>query len=333
MTEGRLARPYGPANGPPGGQGANLPSLGPAERALHTAKRKEIYERLYPHTKPGVAQGLGMVRSAIKKAGGQVGPEVDRAFVRVIAKATGLSDRTAKRDAARGKQVKVLAEVRCRLTCPARRTSGPTSGGDVTGMVLKMVRHPSTAFGPMSLVHRDHVSSDTADSFNSFGAMYAARGFHFAAGLFGIEGSHLQLSVRNGMAGYSANLREQEKLPPEQKKPRRPVGEVASMAISAVVLEALALELVLKVRLYRAGKTPPKSHNLATLFAKLPASERREITQRFRASRQPGALTLGQLLAYSAEAFEQWRYMHEHERVEASVSDMREAFDVLAYGL
>ena len=217
-----------------------LPSLGPAEWALHTAKRKEIYERLYPHTKAGVAQGLGMVRSAIKKAGGQVGPKVDRAFVRVIAKATGLSDRTAKRDAARGKQVKVLAEVRCRLTCPARRTSGPTSGGDVTGMVLKMVRHPSTAFGPMSLVHRDHVSSDTADSFNSFGAMYAARGFHFAAGLFGIRGnaSPVERTEWHGrIFGQPTRTREAAS---EQKKPRRPVGEVASMAISAVVLEVVS---------------------------------------------------------------------------------------------
>ena len=33
--------------------------LSPAENALHTAKRKEVYERIHPETKAGAAQELG----------------------------------------------------------------------------------------------------------------------------------------------------------------------------------------------------------------------------------------------------------------------------------
>jgi ParB/RepB/Spo0J family partition protein len=84
--------------------------LSPAERALHIGRRKELYERLHPTTKAGVAQGLGMVRAAIKRAGGQVGPKVDH-FTEALAKATGHSRRKIKRDTTRAKRCVVLDDI------------------------------------------------------------------------------------------------------------------------------------------------------------------------------------------------------------------------------
>lgn len=76
-------------------------NLSPVETALHMARRKELYEKLHPTTKAGIAQGLGMVRSALKKAGGQVGPEVEDTFSKAISKAIGQSRRTVKRNITR----------------------------------------------------------------------------------------------------------------------------------------------------------------------------------------------------------------------------------------
>ena len=76
-------------------------NLSPAETAAHIGRRKELYENLYPTTKAGIAQGLGMVRAAIKKAGGQIGPEVEASFTEAIAQATGQSRRTVKRNVTR----------------------------------------------------------------------------------------------------------------------------------------------------------------------------------------------------------------------------------------
>ena len=104
--------------------------------------------------------------------------------------------------------------------------------------------------------------------------------------------------------------------------------------VSSTVLEALALELVLKVRLDLAQVGIQRTHNHAELFAKLPASEKQQAELRYQASRYPGMrATLEEALEYSAEIFEQWRYLHERPQVEASMGEMQRAFEALAHGL
>jgi ParB/RepB/Spo0J family partition protein len=74
--------------------------LSPAERAMHVAKRKEIYERIHPETKHG-AVGRGRKKSS----------QDAKSFAEETARATGQHRATVARDAARGTHVKVLAEV------------------------------------------------------------------------------------------------------------------------------------------------------------------------------------------------------------------------------
>jgi hypothetical protein len=107
----------------------------------------------------------------------------------------------------------------------------------------------------------------------------------------------------------------------------------SGIPISAVVLEALALELILKVRLDQASKPVPKSHDHAVLYADLPAAEKEEAARRYRNSRDPPMpTTLAEVLTESAKAFEQWRYIHEQKQVGANPEDMRRAFEALAHG-
>jgi ParB/RepB/Spo0J family partition protein len=78
--------------------------LSPAENALHTAKRKEIYERIHPETKAGVAGGRPK-KTSLKLR------EVSEGFVKSTSKASGKSRASVARDATRGKNVKVLTQV------------------------------------------------------------------------------------------------------------------------------------------------------------------------------------------------------------------------------
>jgi ParB family transcriptional regulator, chromosome partitioning protein len=74
--------------------------LTPAERAAHTAQRKEIYERLYPETKKG-ATGRG--RKKIRR----IGEASHVRFTKATAAETGQSERTVQRDAKRGEQERI----------------------------------------------------------------------------------------------------------------------------------------------------------------------------------------------------------------------------------
>ena len=77
--------------------------LTPAEMAMHTVRRKELYEIVHPATKHG-----GDRKS--KESSGQVG-HLNERFTKETAKKTGQSERKVRRDAGRGKNVKVLADV------------------------------------------------------------------------------------------------------------------------------------------------------------------------------------------------------------------------------
>jgi ParB family chromosome partitioning protein len=101
-------------------------TLDAAQRALFTARRKELYLAIYPETAKGAAQGEGKKRSLAEKGtGGQVGHEIsDRqlgdeipnqahTFSEDTAAKTGRSERSIERDAERGEKIAsdVLEEV------------------------------------------------------------------------------------------------------------------------------------------------------------------------------------------------------------------------------
>lgn len=82
--------------------------LSPAERALHLAKRKELYEKLHPDTKRGVAGGKVRQGAASAKM----------SFAESTAKATHKSKRTVQREVARGKIADVADAVGTSLDSP-----------------------------------------------------------------------------------------------------------------------------------------------------------------------------------------------------------------------
>jgi hypothetical protein len=97
----------------------------------------------------------------------------------------------------------------------------------------------------------------------------------------------------------------------------------------ATVLEAMALKLVLKARLVRAGTRPPKWHSHFDLFGLLPDAEQQEAEQSYQTSRGPEMQpTLAEALDLSAKAFERWRF-HQELPAEARLAEMRAAFNVL----
>jgi hypothetical protein len=153
----------------------------------------------------------------------------------------------------------------------------------------------------------------TKQPYNADGAMKAARGFHGTAGL--LEVIHKQELAR---------LPKGTSLEPEL------LNQVVGRTASATVLEALALELVLKVRLNRAGVAVRRTHNHADLFAKLPASDKKDAEERYQARHPAMRATLSEVLTYSANVFENWRYIHEHHHVQASMGEMQRAFESLA---
>ena len=69
--------------------------LSPIERALHVARRKELYEKIHPETKQGGAKGAGRGRGKLQ------GSLVEN-FVNDAAKKTGRGRSTIARDAKRG---------------------------------------------------------------------------------------------------------------------------------------------------------------------------------------------------------------------------------------
>jgi hypothetical protein len=89
--------------------------LSAAERAIHVAKRKEIYLRLHPETGHGAAPGAGRGR-------GKAASKKDKlsSFQKDTATRTGRTDRDVRRDTARAKHIPRLAENRWHVSRPGR---------------------------------------------------------------------------------------------------------------------------------------------------------------------------------------------------------------------
>lgn len=167
--------------------------------------------------------------------------------------------------------------------------------------------------------------------FDADGALKAARGFHAAGGHLEIAERQLLTRIHGG-----EGVRSEPRPPGTVGVPLEPdmLTQVMGAGAGVVVLEALALELVLKVRLARSGTPVWATHNHSKLFAKLPALERTAADQRYQSRRHPAMRkTLEEVLAFSADQFVKWRYMHEHPNVSASSGEMRCAFVALVDGL
>jgi HEPN domain-containing protein len=107
------------------------------------------------------------------------------------------------------------------------------------------------------------------------------------------------------------------------------LDETLGIVAGVTVLEALALELVLKARLLQSGINPPKWHSHSDLFALLPEADQKVAGQIYQANRHSAMReTLAEVLDFSAKAFERWHY-HSEQPAEASLGEMQRAFDVL----
>jgi ParB family chromosome partitioning protein len=81
-------------------------NLSVSERAIFTARRKQVYEQLHPETRLGATgHGRGKVR--------QLGEPISERFTADTAAATGKSERVVQRDASRGEKIdeEVLGEI------------------------------------------------------------------------------------------------------------------------------------------------------------------------------------------------------------------------------
>jgi N6-adenosine-specific RNA methylase IME4 len=80
--------------------------LSDAERTMHTARRKELYEKVHPETTQGGAPGAGRGKRKKSSEGSQV-----ENFVSQTAQASGKGRSKVARDVTRGTKVKVLADI------------------------------------------------------------------------------------------------------------------------------------------------------------------------------------------------------------------------------
>jgi hypothetical protein len=176
---------------------------------------------------------------------------------------------------------------------------------------------------------------DSKPPFDAVAALKTARGYHDSAALLenirkeelaGLPRAEPQITQGKGFyaVGFAHVGLDMDFLNRNQ-----------AYATSATVLDALALEIVLKVRLARAGLPIPRTHSHTKLFATLPAPERQAAEERYKAGGHPfRSVTLEAALAGSNDVFETWRYLYEEPAgVSASTGEMRRAFQVLAEGL
>lgn len=154
--------------------------------------------------------------------------------------------------------------------------------------------------------------------FNVDEALKSAHGFHSTAVLLN-EIYHHELASIGPLVGSHIELQ----------------NKAISRAVSATVLQALALELILKVRLAMAQIHVPATHKHAELFAILPEQDRERADQLYRNCLRPftRAVTIEEALAFSSDVLTVWRYSHEYEIVEASLDEMQCAFNALAHGV
>jgi hypothetical protein len=159
----------------------------------------------------------------------------------------------------------------------------------------------------------------TQTPFDSASALEVARSFHSAAVSLEQVAAQTQACVRSGNLALTGEAMKQ--LLGEKSVP--------------VVLHALAIEILLKVRLHRAGVKVRKTHDHDKLYANLPVAERKALSRRYVEQRRFPfkSQSLQAALEWSTDAFEKWRYRYEWQNVNASVGEMLLVYEVLSESL
>jgi len=113
------------------------------------------------------------------------------------------------------------------------------------------------------------------------------------------------------------------------------VKEQVALGISATVLHALAVELILKTRIHRETGKAPRGHDLGKLFSTLPLGAQQEAQNRYDSHRRFVAIhsTIQEALTRHASTFVEWRYPHERIHEGVSPMELDRAFLALAEGL
>ena len=182
-------------------------------------------------------------------------------------------------------------------------------------------------------------------AFDADSALRVARGYHASAGY--LENAASQLQNQAQSAGDMVN-----QTPPTHVTvattqlviagkvvigiPTHLMWDHLGYATSAVVLEALALEIALKARLKHAGQDVPDEHDHSKLFSQLPQNERTDIQSRYQGRRLNGLMadTIEDVFSESGKTLTNWRYVYERsEGVTARVGAMRYAFEALVDSL
>ncbi len=155
-------------------------------------------------------------------------------------------------------------------------------------------------------------------AFNADTATQTACSFHAAANF--LEERAAQTVARLRLPGTNLTSEHVQRI----------VGEMAV----PVVLHALAVEVLLKVRLHLAKVPFGRKHNHADLFAMLPDREKKLLAERYAKRRNPmfRSATLEEALKWSGDAFVKWRYYYEWQSVDTSVGEMLLSYEVLLEG-
>jgi hypothetical protein len=111
------------------------------------------------------------------------------------------------------------------------------------------------------------------------------------------------------------------------KKDTKEFDEMMGGLLGSVVLRAFSIELALKALCVKRGVTYPKTHNLAELFAILPATDRTTAAKRYEKKNPSSKGSLEAVLRANANAFEEWRYHHEYLPTTIAYDEMADAFD------
>jgi ParB family chromosome partitioning protein len=91
------------------GHGPESGELSAAERAIHIAERKRLYEEMHPETKHGATGGTNKGKSRSEVA--NFATSVTERFTADTAKKTGTSERKVQLDAARGEKIDAIKKV------------------------------------------------------------------------------------------------------------------------------------------------------------------------------------------------------------------------------
>lgn len=114
------------------------------------------------------------------------------------------------------------------------------------------------------------------------------------------------------------------------------IHNLLGTAFGSVMLQAFALELIVKALRYKHGlpqKKGPAGHHLHDLFSDLPEPIKKKVVGAYAgnaSARHYPSTSLESLLKEYARAFEEWRYMYDYKPKNAALGELQVAFDTIS---